>query len=267
MELEKDTELQSTETQDVVEDEVQTISQDDDGSESATEDDEKRPINQEAVNKAINKKHFQMQEERRKREAVEAELQKLKEEFNRIAKPQTKPEIPPMPDQFDPNYDLLIATRDRAIIESAKWDVVAAEKANKEREALETKQKKEAGIINAKISKYSANVVKYGLDPVEIQEDEKIVTSFGLSYDLRMHLLDDPNGPLLVKYLANNPTELDNIASMSPMQAAIRISNVLTPEAQKLRPKTSGTPDPSKPLDGRGVGDRIDPLIKGATFE
>ncbi len=226
-----------------------------------------KPINQEAINRAINKQHFKAQEERRQRLAVEAELAETKRKLEQLAQPQRDLVIPPMPDQFDDDYHAKVAQRDKIIAEKVKQDMLAEQAKQEQARQEAQRQAEQAKVIQAQVATYAKRVEELGLDPAQQQMDEGIVVSYNLTQDVRSFLLEDTNGPLLVKYLANNPEELEKVAGMRPVHAAIYLSNTLSGEAKKLKPSTTRAPDPTQPLSGRGVTDSLDAYIKGATFE
>ena len=59
---------------------------------------------QEAINKAINKKHFEAQQAKRELEAANARIQEFEEKQREQMAAQVG-NIPPMPDAFDDDYD------------------------------------------------------------------------------------------------------------------------------------------------------------------
>ena len=81
--------------------------------------------------------------------------------------------------------------------------------------------------------------------------------------------MGDPDGPLITKYLATNPVELQEVVGMSPIQAALHIERSIKPKATQLRPRKSTTPNPPKSVEGASADSDLGryPHIKGATIE
>ena len=91
------------------------------------------------------------------------------------------------------------------------------------------------------------------------------MAAHGISDDVTLHILNDDKGPMITKYLAQNPLALDELHGMSPMQAAIHIENVVKPSAVSSK-NTTNAPPPSTNLDGGG-SPPSERGPKGAKFE
>ena len=105
-----------------------------------------------------------------------------------------------------------------------------------------------------------------GIKSEELQVAGAAVSNFLVQEELVNFIIEDDHGPLITKYLSQNLTELDNLRSMSPIQAAIRITNEIKPKAAALKPKVNQAPDPVDTPQGAGISPKPKGP-KGATFE
>lgn len=222
-------------------------------------------IDQDAVNKAINKKHFQMKEAERKAEAsdkrageLEARLQKLEQG--------DEPVIPPIVDQYDEDYEAKVKARDEAIQRKWQFDSqqkTAADQATRtQNEQVQAQQAKVDGLV----SEYNDRSVKLGLDATKVESAGNRVVEYGISADLAQFILADPEGPLITTYLAENPLELDRLGKMTPMQAAVRVNSTIREKAAPLKPKVTQAPEPAEVLNGRGAPEGKEPWLQGVKY-
>lgn len=223
-------------------------------------------FNQEAANKAINKKHFQYKEEERQRKATEAENKRLQSELETLKQGEA-PVVPDIPDPFSDNYEDQIKARDEALMRKAAYDkqqeFVANQQANAQKQTEEAEQKRFDGLVSG----FNSNAVKLGLDAQEVERAGNTVAQYGISADVASYILEDSEGPLIAKFLAANPLEIESLNTLSPMQAAIKLNNEIRTKAASLKPQISNAPDPADILSGGGVPEGQSPLLSGATFE
>lgn len=224
-------------------------------------------INQEAVNKAINKKHYQYMTEKERADKLAAENEELRKKYESSHTPQERPSIPDLPDPFDPQYNEKMKARDDAFKAQLEFDHrqqnVQVQQQTAQQKATQEQQQKVAGMIH----NFATNTQKLGLKPEEVAQAETVVASYIYDPSVRSHLMTVEDGPLIVKYLANNPFELEKVAKMDPISAGIHLRTAVSPEAAKLKPKTPGAPDPLTTPRGSGRTDEnSDPLIAGAKF-
>ena len=205
---------------------------------------------QEAIQKAINKKHFEAQQAKRDLEAAnsriaEFEKQKREELAAKVG------DIPAMPDAFDDDFDEKVRQRDEALIAQANYNL-------QNQSFLEQQQRQQQQEVQAKnaqvqesMTKYSQKATELGIAQEELQAAGNTVAQYGLSDDLVMHILADSDGPLITKHLAANPQEGFQLAQMSPFMVGNFLDGIRQ-KASTLKPKTSNTPKPSDNLHGRG---------------
>jgi hypothetical protein len=222
-------------------------------------------FNQESVNKAINKKHFQMKEAERRAEAAQKEAEELKARLQKLEQG-PEPTIPSIPDPYSETYEQDMVAYSEAVAKKAEFDAnqrfANEQKARQQQEAQEQQQK----ALQEKVTQYRTNAQSLGLDPDDVDRAGDAVVNYGISADVASFLLEDKDGPLITKYLADNPMEIERLSTMSPMMAAIAVNNDLRERASVYRPKTTSAPAPPETLSGGGVPSD-DPRLKGVIFE
>lgn len=197
--------------------------------------------------KAINRKHFEMEEQRRRADAAETELQTL-----RNAQQPSRPEIPAIPDPYDENFTDLLETRDKAINEAAQFDAnQAQQQAAQQREAYAA-QHQQRTELNESIQTYAGRAEKLGVSAAELEVAGNTVAAYGLPDVLAQHILADEQGPLITSYLAKNPNELEALRKLPLMQAGVHISTVIRDKV-KAGQGISNTPEPVDGLGGGGA--------------
>ena len=221
---------------------------------------------QEAINKAINKKHFEAQQAKRDLEAANTRIQEFENRQREEMAAQVG-NIPPMPDAFDDDYEAKMAERDEALIKQAEFNHAQSAYNNQLQIQQQQQQAQQAQELQGTIQKYQDRTKELGIDPNELQAAGNAVLQYGISDGLTMHILGDSDGPLITKYLAANPTELATLSGMNDFQAAVHIESVKA-KAAALKPKTSRAPAPAQNLRGNGVDPNSGKYqnIKGATF-
>lgn len=216
--------------------------------------------------KAINKQHAKFREEERRANQLEKEKNELKDKLSAIEAERGEVVIPPMPDQYDADFDAQMEARDKAIankatLEANKNATLDAQNAN-----LKTASDNETARKQDLVNSFDSRIVKLGLNPTEVKSAVEVVVDYGLTGDIGEFILSQEDGPLITQYLASNPILLDELRGMSAIQAAFKIEKEVRPAAASLKPQASNTPDPAETLSGRGAGETVDPLIAGATF-
>lgn len=240
------------------------------GAELATATEEKQSksedSDQDKVQRAINKQHAKYREEERKRIAAENSAKELKEKLEKLEAEKGEIVIPPMPDAYDEDFEQKAAAREEAIRQQAVRDAQQKVIVERQQAADEEAEKAEQERINSLVSDYDKHTVTLGLDVEEISKAGKVVVDYGISGEVAEYILSDADGPLITKYLAANPIELDDLRNMTPINAAMKINTSIREAASTMKPQASQTPDPVEILEGRGAGEKKNPLIANATF-
>jgi hypothetical protein len=220
---------------------------------------------QEAINKRIGKATFKARQAERERDQALQELNEYKAKQEEELARQVE-NIPPMPDVFDDDYEQKVAARDDAIKKQAEY---RAQQnfiyQQQEQVRLQNEQAQQAQLQDA-VKNYSERAVKLGIDASELQSAGNAVAHYEFSPELEWHILNDPDGPLLTKYLAANSDKGQELASM-PAFGVDRFLDSIRAEASVLKPKQSAAPKPSQDLQGGATPPDGLKFAKGGTFE
>jgi two-component sensor histidine kinase len=205
---------------------------------------------QAAIQKTINKKHFETQQAKRDLEAANSRIAEFesKQREEMAAKVGT---IPPMPDSFDDDFDEKVKERDEALIAQANFN--SQNQSFQAQQQLQQQQAAQAknAQVQESMASYSQKATELGIAQEELQAAGNTVAQYGLSDDLVMHILADSDGPLITKHLAANPQEGFQLAQMSPFMVGSFLDGIRQ-KASALKPKTSNTPKPGDNLQGAG---------------
>lgn len=234
---------------------------------TVTEPKPDREINQEAVNAAINRQHAKYREEERKRKEAEREAEELRAKLSKLDQPETDVTIPPIPDPYDDDYEEKLKKREEAISRKAQAEFRAQAAETAKLEEQRKIDEAEKSRVEEAVKSFNANTAKLGLSAEEVTTAANTVGSYGISNDMANFLLSDAEGPLMVKYLAANPVELDEIRHMDPYSAAIKLSTEVRTKAGVLKPQVSAAPAPAEALTGGSSTQSKPAASQGVTFE
>jgi len=209
--------------------------------------------------KRINQKHFELMEEKRAREALEAEVIALKAKIPEIQ----KPVIPPLPDPYDDDFDVKMSQRDEAIKRVAAYE--AQEEINQAR-LQEQHRLRQEGLNKSlveSVKTYSDRARTLNISENELKVAGQTVAAYGIHDSVAEFILQDEKGPAITAHLARNPEMLDAISKLNPIHAALYIANNVKP---KLLSAKTELPEPAETLGGGGVSKR-ERGPKGAKYE
>lgn len=217
--------------------------------------------------KDVNVQHKKFRDEERGHVKAIARAENAEKELAELRADQAQTEIPPAPDPYSATYADDIASRDEAIrthaaqsaqIKQAEDDQLREKEAGA---ALDAEQARE------RVSVFDANMLALGLDPVGTKGAADRIVEYGISPALEAHVLEDPDGPLMVTYLSQNPVELEELNGLSAYQLANRLNSDIRPKASLLKPKTSNAPAPPDTVVGGGVPEHSESWEAGAKYE
>ena len=228
------------------------------------ENHENKPLFSEEQQKVVNdiaaKKAFEVREAKREAEALKKQL----EEANAKIPQATRPVIPEV-DPYSDNYEADLRKRDEAILAQAKYDLAQSEKASQSERARAEQEQAQKEATDKMVKGYADRAIQLGLNAQELAAAEDAVINYGIDPAVGNFILQDDKGPLIVKYLAANPLELESLSALNPQMAAIKIHTDIKAKAAALGVKTPTAPAPIENLSGSGM-----PLKekgpKGATY-
>lgn len=216
---------------------------------------------------AFNKQYGEKKQAERERDAANARIAELEQ----AQQPKTPDEVGEFPSEYDFDTDEEYKTAKTNFIgrvqkaEQYKQQQKHQTDYTEQQQAREQQQAQEK--FNTDMQSYTKSAAANGIDRAELQQAANAVQSYGITPNLTLAILEDPEGPLMTKYLAANPQEVTRLVNMNPYSAGAHLAT-LKSKAAALKPKTSSTPNPTTDIQGSGGEPNKDsPLIKGATFE
>lgn len=222
-----------------------------------------------SVQARINEITAQKYEEKRRADALQAELEKLKTSAAAPVQEEAKPDSNLEPKLPDDIYDEDAMRKYHA-------DVIAynkhlAQQASQTASKTWEQQQKEAA-QRAKqqetIQNWNKNAIKDGVDFDKLHGAEQVLNNAGINDQLADHIMRDPNGPKIATYLADNPALMYEILSLDPISAALKLANEVKPQALSTTPRVSNAPPPTPEINGGGMVEKDDfsRIFPGAEF-
>jgi hypothetical protein len=262
----EETDLDVTETEVIENQEIESdLATDSDSQHEQKAVDE--TANQEAIQKAINKKHFETQQAKRDLDAANKRIAEFEDKQRQQLAAQMA-NVAPMPDAFDDDYAEKMQARDSQIAQKAQFDAQQATYNEQKRFQQQEADNKAQLDLRSKVESYGKRTKDLGIGQEEMQAAGNTVAQYGISDDLTMAILADTDGPLITKYLAANPVELSTLSTMNPVQAAMHLERNVRGKATALRPKTTNAPAPADNLRGGANAKGVQyKNISGAKFE
>lgn len=105
-----------------------------------------------------------------------------------------------------------------------------------------------AAATQSRVNTFQANAKDDGLNEATLNNAVNVVVNSGIPQEIGDFLLTNKAGPKLTMELASNPMILQEIASMSPMDAAIKLNEM----SQSLKQNITDPPPPPETMSGNG---------------
>ena len=242
-EVEQDNDVEVNESAEVSESEPSDLATD---SESEHEQKTESQIAQDKVQEVINKKHWEAKENERKYHAAQKELEQYKAQQQQAA-----PEIPPIPDPFEDDYEAKLRQRDEVMRRRIAWETEQNYITQTQQRQQEATQQAKAKELYEAQTKYTERARAFGISGEDLQKAGETIAHYGLNDDLVMEILSDGDGALITKHLAANPMEIEALNGMTHFQAARYIESV-RPKLAALKPKRTNAAQPPTRLQGKG---------------
>ena len=217
--------------------------------------------------KKFNKVVWEKNEAIRKAKALEERLNTQPQEAKPVEQSGTAEIAPPNPDlaYSDPEaYAKQQSEWQKNVMKAAEDAAARAARSVVDETKTESEQAAQKAQQREILQQYQERAISSGIDMQKLIDAGNVVDAYQPNPEVINFLFDDPNGPHLVNYLANNQTELEKLVSMPPMRAALHL-NGLRERALNANQGTKA-PDPIEPLGGRGTVEDESPYLKGATF-
>jgi hypothetical protein len=214
--------------------------------------------------KAINKQHLKYREEQRRANALQAELEKFKAEQPKVAEPEIV-NIPDIPDHWEPDYQDKIKARDAAIAKNAQANAMRLQQEQMSVQAQRDRELQAEKASKLRVQNWTENAKKLNVSEESLAQAGQAIMDYGIKNELALAIMEDPDGPVIAKFLAANPLELDAINSADPFRRG-QMWGKIQAKASALKPAATSAPAPATSVSGGGkVPNQRGP--KGATFE
>ncbi len=224
-------------------------------------------VSDEQHKERIGVQHKRFRDEERGRVKEKDRADAAEKELEDLKGTQAEVVVTPVPDKYSDNYDADMAERDAAITAKADKDAADATAVAKRKQQDEARQVEADSALNDRVVVFDKNLAGHGLKSDEVKAAAETVIGFGISNEFQDVLLEDPDGPLMVQYLAANPVEAETINGMSTLQRVNHLNTEVRPKALLLKPKTSEARDPRIVPSGGGAPETKQPWEKGAVYE
>ena len=234
-------------------------SEPDEDQEKETDEADEHRINQEKINAVINKKHREKMEALEEAERLRKQLQQYESTSNNA------PEVPELPDPFDDDYDKKLSEYRDSVFKRAKWEAEQEAAQKHEAQRLEQQQREQLEQVSNSLQTYTKRAEEIGISAEELQKYGNDAGQY-LNLDMQLAIVNDEDGALITKYLAQNPLEAQSLSQMNPYQAALHLERGIRPKAQALKPRKSNAPKPPQKVVGGANIEEGSPYLKGAEF-
>jgi hypothetical protein len=213
-------------------------------------------INQDAVQERINKATHLKHKAERATQAATKKAEDLQARLDAIESAKPAPAISDIPDRefmSDEEFTAAQAARDeqvRAAAAHSNAAVVRQQQAQQQQNDAIADQNRR---VAESAQTYRNRATELKVTDEQLNTAANVINDYGMSNDVAQFILDDPNGPLITTYLAKNQSILQEMAQMSPMQAAVMISQKISPKFASTKPVNSQAPAPLDRIKGSGT--------------
>jgi len=207
-----------------------------------------------AVKARVDELTRKMHENARRAEAAERKLQQQQKE------PEPPKEVPaPSADPLiDPDvYANQMRAREQYIRDQMRFES-ESEQRKQQREVLE--QEKQGSLLTT----YNKNIERLKINPQDLKVAADTVTQYGISKDLTEFLLEDDDGPAIVKFLHQNVDVLADVVGMSPAKAVSFIERSIRNKLN-VKPISKAPSPPTRVNGSRPISSSTD--SDGTTYE
>lgn len=217
--------------------------------ENAEGEAQEKPVNQEAINEAINRQHAKYREEQRKRMALEEELQRVRGSVGQVNDPEpTIPEIDPYGDDLDEQ----VKQRDEALRAHIAWQQRQAQQRAQMSQYEQARYLEQQQLEHQKTEQFLNSAQEFNVDQSELVQAVHTVGQYQLGQTVAQYLMSDDRGPLLTTTLAKQPALLAELSMMQPHEAILHIERNVRSRLN-AQPRTSRGKAPPTRVKGRAA--------------
>lgn len=223
------------------------------------------------LNGKIKKRDAQIAEKDKTLETMNGKMSELEAQVANL----TAPKAPNAelefdnPDEFKRQTDAFnahaITKLETGAIEKAKVEFRQELATEREQEKLRKNQEEFAEQGNNHIKKGEA----IGLTEEDMVVSANLLDNAGVPNEVQSFLFNDPEGPQIMDFLANNPKELEAMIELPTLNQAAYIERVIRVNAVSTKPTVTNAPNPLINIQGGGMReqDEFEKKYPGAVFK
>lgn len=215
------------------------------------------------IQSRINADFRKNKEAERKWQEAEQKRQELEQKLHELEKP--KEVVPPSSDDFLDDEEAAQQKLQQYLDSQSKIKEWESEKQRREQEL----QQAQLQAQQEKAQKYEDRLKAAKLDEQQMRYSEQVVAK-SLQHNPNAQMIGDAllthdYGPQIVQKLASDAVLLQELASLSPIQAGVKLHEL----SQQFVPKRkSSAPEPDRPIRGGASRNKSsDPWLNGAQFD
>lgn len=217
------------------------------------------------MNGIIGTKVAQTHEQRQRADNLQLQVNELQKQIP-VAQRPTVPDLPDPLSVSNEEFAIKVTERDTALLAQQTFDSNERFQCETALQNAQNEQVEMAKQVTEKLNDYDSRSVKLGIKPEELSAAGQTIANHGLNLQTQGFILDQATGPQITLYLAKNPQVLSDLALMSPMDAAVKISTEIKGLAAGVVKQTNLLDDPAESLSGQGSQEGARGP-RGATFE
>lgn len=216
----------------------------------------------------IKSRDAQLADKDKSLESMTGQMSDMKAKLDSLTAP--KPADPNLefdnPDEFKRqteafNAHNLTNVRNEAI-QAAKAEFREDLKLERQQEELN----KQTEVFNQQASDHIKKGQAIGLTEEDLITSASVLAQAGVPNEVQSFLFNDPEGPQIMDFLANNPKELDAMIGLDAISQASYIERTVRVNAVSTKPTVTGAPQPLMNISGGGMQeqDEFEKLCPGA---
>lgn len=156
------------------------------------------------------------------------------------------PDVPPLPDPFDADYEQKIQERDEIIAQRGSW--------NAQQQAFNQQQQNQIAYeLSQRNEKYYQNAAQAGIEKNTVLSAGDKILQAEVNPATIDYIMRHPDGPKITMYLSENPVALQTLSAMPPMMAVETIISKIAPFIQGKSQSREDPPPPTEQLKGGGA--------------
>jgi len=241
---------------------VEAAPEQDSGSDSATEErpqDQAEkvqfdPDQQEKLNEIVGgvrmKARSEAQDLRARNDALEQRLSQFEAQQPAMGGPL---HVPDMPDKFDENFESVLAQREQALVETARWEAEQEAKQIIEQQRERDQNVQVAQALHQKGEVFSQRAREIGISEQEQRNAVQKIKDAGVNPMLMEEMLDSPNGPAMLRALDRDVNRLLDVAEKSNQDHKGLIDAMIDLRQFDATAPQNTAPRPPDMLQGTGV--------------